>query len=180
MSCVAVCCSVTHSKKRYHILTNTTIECVAVCCSVLQCVAVCCSVLQYDTFNKTLSYLDKYNNRMSTGVVIHIYLQTHRQTNPQTRRHTHTQKYDESLYSAKDTYNFKEPTNRSHPICVSPVILYVFVKYFSMYLSSNSVCICEVFLYVFVHTCRHVGTQTHTITITHACAHALAHAHVHT
>jgi len=22
------------------------------------------------------------------------------------------------LYSAKETYNFKEPTNRSHPICV--------------------------------------------------------------
>ena len=22
-------------------------------------------------------------------------------------------------YSAKETYNFKEPTNRSHPICVS-------------------------------------------------------------
>jgi len=24
-------------------------------------------------------------------------------------------------YSAKETYNFKEPTNRSHPICISSV-----------------------------------------------------------
>jgi len=27
--------------------------------------------------------------------------------------------YKRKLYSAKETYNFKEPTNRSHPICVT-------------------------------------------------------------
>ena len=34
------------------------------------------------------------------------------------------------LYSAKEAYNFKEPTNRSHPICVCGApVAYRFVVY---------------------------------------------------
>jgi len=44
-------------------------------------------------------------------------------------------------YSAKETYKFKEPTNRSHPICI---YLYVFVY----------VCICSrICWYMFVYVC---------------------------
>jgi hypothetical protein len=39
---------------------------------------------------------------------------------------------------AKETYNFKEPTNRSHPICIYEVMF-----------GSNSTCVYTAHIYVF-------------------------------
>jgi len=101
-----VCCSV--------------LQCVAVCCSVLQCVAVCCNVLQCvenmlclyraptrrAPSTRALKVCDQkypYGVASSSRLLKIIALFCKRAL--QKRR-----------YSAKETYNFKEPTNRSHPI----------------------------------------------------------------
>jgi len=102
LQCVAVCCSV--------------LQCVAVCCSVLQCVAVCCSVLQrhivYWVWVTTLK--TKKHSSLIDCFFVYWVASTSRllkiiglfcKRALQKRR-----------YSAKETYNFEEPTNRSHPI----------------------------------------------------------------
>jgi len=76
---------------------NTSVlQCVAVCCSVLQCVAVCCRDREY----KFTYYVVATISRLlkTIGLFWKRALQ-------------------KRLYSAKETCNFKEPTNRSHPIC---------------------------------------------------------------
>jgi hypothetical protein len=124
---VAVCCSV--------------LQCVAVCCSVLQYVAVCCSVLQSEArartkgvIQKTRCVLQRFAGRCSVlQCVLFTVLQcvAVRSARP----------YEGSCYGvatismllksislfcrissllqgsfAKETCQFKEPTNRSHPI----------------------------------------------------------------
>ena len=86
LQCAAVCCSV--------------LQCAAVCCSVLQCVAVfittCCSLLQtVSVVGYGMATISRF--LQMTGLFCKKALKKRR-------------------YSANETYNFKEPTNRSHPI----------------------------------------------------------------
>jgi len=102
LQCVAVCCSV--------------LQCVAVCCSVSQCVAVCCSVLQCIAVIHiwSLFCILTYGVATISRLLKIIGLFCKR---AQWKR----------LYSAKETNTFKEPTNRSHPICIHSTVLRVAV-----------------------------------------------------
>jgi len=105
LQCVAVCCSV--------------LQCVAVCCSVLQCVAACCSVLQCVKCFQTLPQFIPQRHRRS--------YKTHESQNLWYGVATISRLLQiiglfcrilsllQSSF-ATETYNFKEPTNRSHPI----------------------------------------------------------------
>jgi len=79
------------------------------CCSVLHCAAVCCSVLQCVALRHTCRSVLAQCVTLCYGVatistllkIIGLFCKRALQ---------------KRLYSAKETYNFKEPTNRSHPI----------------------------------------------------------------
>jgi len=100
-----LCCSVLH--------------CVAVYCSVLQCVAVCCSVsyvrmIVQDMTWSGLKIFDMRWLRLVGSLKWYVFLA----------------EYDMSLlqkspikvpYSARKTYDFKEPTNRSHRIEIDAI-----------------------------------------------------------
>ena len=57
------------------------------------------------------------------------------------------------LYSAKETYNFKEPTNRSHPIATAESLLCVYE------------CIHKC-IHIYIHTCIYIHTYMYVCTIT--------------
>ena len=59
------------------------------------------------------------------------------------------------LYSAKETWTFKEPTNRSHPIAWSLLVLYVYLcmyTYLSIYLY-------KYYIYVFFYYLHKTGQR---------------------
>jgi len=132
LQCVAVCCC---SVLQCAAVCCSVLQCVAVCCSVLQCVAVCCTVLRQP-------YLHDVAARMLLHPLLHAYIHTHPFTcmhictRPYVYFNIHHSQYGVATISrllkivglfcrissllqgsfAKETYNFKEPTNRSHPI----------------------------------------------------------------
>jgi len=89
---------------------------------------------------------------------------------------------------AEETYNFKEPTNCSHPISKNPILLYRYACMFTCVCVCVCVCACTVringcwypAMYIHVHTHAHTH-NTHAHTHTHArrqgifnsCANAL-------
>jgi len=77
------------------------LQCVAVCCSVSQCVAVCCIVLQSIATHWSLAHC--YGVALVSRIDKSIGLFCKRALSK--RR-----------YSAKETYNFIDPTHCSHPI----------------------------------------------------------------
>ena len=114
LQCVAVCCSVLQcdaeccsSQKKHHESWRQLIVCcsvlhhVAVCCAVLQCVALCCTVMQ------SLALRQKKHHKSCDGVATMSRLLKIIGLSCRTQ----------SLFQdscAKENYNFKEPTNRSH------------------------------------------------------------------
>ena len=95
---VAVCCSVLHCvaaccSVSYIPHTLRVLQCGAVCCSVLQCVVVCCTV--------DMGWLRWVGSLKLIVLFCRIY---------------------SLLYGsfAEETCNFKEPTNRSHPVVYYP------------------------------------------------------------
>ena len=106
LQCVAVCCSV--------------LQCVAVCCSVLQCVAVCCNVLQ--CVENMLCLYRAPTRRAPSTRVLKVCDQKYPYGVASSSRLLKIiglfckRALQKRRYSAKETYNFKEPTNRSHPI----------------------------------------------------------------
>jgi len=107
--CVAVCRSVLHYKS-LNLPRQVLPLCVAVCCSVLQCVAVCCSVSQCVAVAAfgipwALSYGVATISRMLKN--IGFFCKRDLQKRP---------------IFCKETYIFKHPTHRSHPIPPRPVL----------------------------------------------------------
>jgi len=101
LQCVAVCCSV--------------LQCVAVCCSVLQWVAVCCSVLQcVAVCGSVLQSLACLKYHLDATIRYSGVATISRLLNMISLLCKRA--LQNRLYSAKETYNSKEPTNRSHPI----------------------------------------------------------------
>jgi len=97
ISCAAVSCSKLHF--------------VAVCCSVLQCVAVCCSVLQRASqVSACIHYGVATISRLLQIITLFCGISSLLQGS-----------------FAKETYKFKEPNNRSHPIPYR-VLQYVAVR----------------------------------------------------
>jgi len=88
---------VLHTATHCNILHYDMLQCVALCCSVLHCVAVCCSVLHCVARNRT--YGVALVSRIDT--IIGLFC----------KRALYN-----SHYSAKKTWNFVDPTSRSHPI----------------------------------------------------------------
>jgi hypothetical protein len=86
------CCSVLQCV----VVCCSVLQCVAVCCSVLQCVVVCCSVFAF-------VWRVYYGVATISRMLKNIYLFA---------------EYRSLLWVsfAKETYIFKHPTNRSHPI----------------------------------------------------------------
>jgi len=92
-------------------------------------------------------------------------------------------------YSAKETYNFKEPTDRSHPIActhekehesygsVAPPFQSVSLSSLSLDLSLSHA---RIHIHTHSHTHTHTHTYTHTHTNTHTCTHTHIHTHTHT
>jgi len=120
LQCVAVCCSVLQCvRKRLNNGEHTL--CVVVCCSVLQrvaagcsvlqCVAVCCRVCRKEKRMVSIHRdTEKYNVYYGVATISRL---------PQNISLFCKRALEKRLYSAKETYNFKEPTNRSHPINIS-------------------------------------------------------------
>ena len=128
LQCVAVCYSV--------------LQCVTVRCSVLQCVAVCCSVSQCFFMAQPsagdcceggdrlwMSHGTHVNHSWNTyeWVMSHIWMSHATHVNESYGVATMSRRLKiislfckrallKRRYSAKETYHFKEPTNRSHPI----------------------------------------------------------------
>ena len=75
----------------------SVLQCVAVCCSVLQCVSVVCHTHVYDTFIYGVASIRRLLKIIGLFCRISSLLWG---------------------YLSKETYNFKEPTNRSHPITI--------------------------------------------------------------
>ena len=93
LQCVAVCCSV--------------LQRVAVCCSVLQCAAACCSVLQDKSWLPLSECICRCGSCYGVATISRLL----KITGLFCKRALWKR-----LYSAKETYHVKEPTNRSHPI----------------------------------------------------------------
>jgi len=95
---VAVCCIVLQ-----HVAVSRTSHILSVCCRVLQCGAVCCSVLQCVVVCCTvdMGWLRLVGSLKLIVLFCRIY---------------------SLLYGsfAEETCNFKEPTNRSHPVVYYP------------------------------------------------------------
>ena len=87
LQCVAVCCSV--------------LQCVTVCCSVLQCVTVCCSVLQLN-HPHIMSLVSLVASISRPLKIIGLFCKRALQ---------------KRLYSAQETYNFKEPKSCATRLC---------------------------------------------------------------
>jgi len=127
LQCVAVCCSV----------LRRVFKCVAVCCSVLQCVAVCCGAYTCVSMNAymyalhvcicgytrvricgcgvaTMSRLLKMIGLF--GRIESLCGYSYRQVYHNMSSGVSTKRLQKRLYSAKETYHFKEPTHRNHPI----------------------------------------------------------------
>ena len=125
LQCVAACCSVLQCVA----VCDSVLKCVAVCCSVLQCVAVCwresfvwhetiycsalqcvvvcCSVLQCVAVHYSCLCRCKLATMNRLLKIISLFCRI------------------SSLLkgsSAKETYNLKKPTHRSHPISLSIVL----------------------------------------------------------
>jgi len=145
LQCFAVCCSV--------------LQRVAVCCSVLQCVAVCYSVLQCgQNISQTKRILTLFAHLMrwlrlvgSSKLYVSfaeysLFYRALLQKGPIILRSL--------LIVAKGTYNFKEPTNRSHHICHG-----TYVSRHKMYLAH-----CNTLLYAATHcnTLQHIATHCNT------------------
>jgi len=78
------------------------VQCVAVCCSV-QCVSVCCSVFICEKWIHCVwPFTDMGWLRLAGSLKVQVSIAK--------------EPYKRDLYSAKETYNFKEPNNCSHPI----------------------------------------------------------------
>ena len=80
-------------------------------------------------------------------------------------------------YSAKETYNFKEPTNRSHPIMHTLIYHGVCVSTLLGFAQEVCMCVCvfvNFFVYiilmcVYIHICKFVYNQyIHVCIYTHA------------
>ena len=131
LQCVAVCCSV--------------LQCVAVCCSVLQCVAVCCSLIAHDStgWHRFIGYLQlqvsfckRATNRRALLLKMTCKDKASYGSSPPSIVVLVLCCYGVALvnridkiiglfckralqkrrYSAKETYNLIDPTDRSHPI----------------------------------------------------------------
>ena len=59
-------------------------------------------------------------------------------------------------YSAKETYNFREPTNRSHPICMHVCIYISIFIYVSMYLFVHMYVCIYLSMYVCMYVCMYI------------------------
>ena len=114
LQCGAVCCSV--------VVWCSVVQCVAVCCSVLQCAAVCCSLLQYVTvFCSVLqcvavccSYWDMWHP-LKDAKIRWYWVATSSRLLPNIGLFCRTMSLV-YCFLTKETYVFREPTNRSHPI----------------------------------------------------------------
>jgi len=103
LHCVAVCQQPTVAKVVYFGFTVVCeMRASAACCSVWQCVALCCSV--------NSQYSPKISTENSQYGVASIST-LHKIIGLFCKRGLWKR-----WYSAKETYNLKEPTNRSHPI----------------------------------------------------------------
>ena len=103
LRCVAVCCRV--------------LPCVAVCCSVLQRVAVCCSMSGPSVLQCVVSVLQRvgcWEKKKSQKMAVYGVATTSRLL--EIIGLFCKRALSKRLYSAKETYNFQEPTNRSHPM----------------------------------------------------------------
>ena len=119
--CVAVCCSV--------------LQCVAVCCSVLQCVAVCCSVLQSVAERCiVLQCVAVCYSVVQCDAVICSAVQCGAACVKWLKNQIADSIWGgyglfcriSSLLQgsfAKETYNWIDPTNRSHPIVISTLVV---------------------------------------------------------
>ena len=121
LQCVVVCCSVLQCVAVYiHLFTHLCVyvwctcllQCVAVCCSVLQCVALCIHLLTHScvyvwctcaVYHQFTRERDIYGVATISRLLKMI-------------GHFCKTALWKRLYSAKKTFEFKEPTNRSHPI----------------------------------------------------------------
>ena len=83
------------------------------------------------------------------------------------------------LYSAKETCNFKEPTNRSHPICTH--ILRTDQNdrdaRVSTFAHMHTLC---THIHTLMYTLTHPRTYTHIVTHLHVYTHKDTHTHTHT
>jgi len=135
LQCVAVCCSVLQWHNCADIQYAEVHGSVAVCGSVLQCVAVCCSLLQFVAVRCSYITVQTFNI-LQCIVVYRSVLQCVAVCCSVCQCFYRYPKYGVATISrllkiiglfcrissllqgsfTKETYNFKEPTNRSHPI----------------------------------------------------------------
>jgi len=91
-------------------------------------------------------------------------------------------------YSAKETYNFKEPTNRSHPICacISINVAHICVHVLNVYshvtierythmcacisLNLAHICVHVLVIYIYIYTCIYIYMYVCSVYI---CVHVL-------
>jgi len=118
LQCIAVCCSVLQRVAAWcsYITTPCTLlhciivgaHCLAVYCSMLRCIAVCFNVLQ-SRYRNSQKFSRVYNDCIRNSV--HRYCTSDWIIGLFCKRALYKR-----LYSAKETCNLIDPTNRSHPI----------------------------------------------------------------
>ena len=117
LQCIAVCCSVLQCVA----VCCSVFQCVAVCCSVLQCVPVCCSVSQCVAVWRTVLQCDadKFvsNSMPPRAAIAECYaVATVSRIDKIIGLFCRISSLLQGSF-AKETHNFIDPTNRSHPIC---------------------------------------------------------------
>jgi len=197
LQCVAVCCSV--------------LQCVAVCCSVLQCVAVYCRNHITHTYVSQNMNTSSCDTHTYTSHVTHMHMSNIICMVSRTHYFAETFCWhgfcwygvatitrllkivvlfcrESSLlhgFFAKETYDFKDPTNRSHPICVWERVSGIWIckvnrdnmSYYDtlQHTAHIDMCVrtCEFcmnmydevkFIGKICHTATHCGTLQHTAT----------------
>ena len=116
--------------------------CVCVCACICVCVCVCMSHFDYLYKTSSLGLLIMYGVDTISRLLKIIGLFCERAL-------------WKRLYSAKETWTFKEPTNRSHPIAWSLLVLYVYLcmyTYLSIYLY-------KYYIYVFFYYLHKTGQR---------------------
>jgi len=89
------------------------------------------------------------------------------------------------LYSAKETYDFKEPTNRIHPtdesfMPISAVVLPCEYIYIHVYMPCIYI---YIYIYIYIHICMYTRICIHLYTLAHTYVQIISstrvpHAHI--
>ena len=83
-------------------------------------------------------------------------------------------------YSAKETYHFKEPTNRSHPILFGATSATACSYSTRTRTHTYTLSLSLTHTHTHTHAITHARTRTHTRTHIHIYTHSRAHMHTHT